>query len=285
VRIARALLEHLSQPRGELLIEIELLSASKNQQVDAGILLPNSFPVTNFSTIFNAQPPTVADGAALLGFGGGMTVFGVAIGAANLTASFSRTEARSLSSFQLRTADGMPGELHIGERYPIANATFSPITVTDEIQDSIDDGTYRAPFPSISFEDLGLVFKITPKIHSLGEVSMEIEAEFSVLAGGAVNGIPIISNRQFKSALRLEQGEAAVISGLYQIERRKNRTGVAFLSEIPILGDLLSDHTWRYSMSDVLVVIRPRIIRQPPAETSPSLTLRYGAEESPLSGL
>jgi general secretion pathway protein D len=218
----------------------------------------------------------------LLGIGGGSTVFGVAIGTASLVADRLTTLGTVRSSFSVRAADGMPASFLVGERYPVVNARFSAIVTNDDIQDEIDEGTFREPFPSFSFEDLGLVFNVTAHIHSAREISLDLETDVKQLTGRSINDIPVLSSRQMKSFVRLRQGEVALITGMAVVEQRRSRSGLALLSEIPFLGHLFSRHTWQYHRSHLIVVARPRIVRLPPAEMMPELTLRYGPESRPL---
>ena len=83
VRLAQAIYDQLSHGRAEVHFDIDLLATNTNDQLDVGVRLPTSFPITNFSTVLQAVAP-MAMGAPLVGFGGGKTVFGVAIGAAGL---------------------------------------------------------------------------------------------------------------------------------------------------------------------------------------------------------
>src|SRR5690606_28856269 len=110
----------------------------------------------------------------------------------------------------------------IGERYPIINASFSAGVPTN------DDGSpaFRQPVPSFTFEDLGLTCTVTPQVHNGREVTLQLELTFRLLAGGAVNGVPILSNREMASQVRLEEGEVALLSGIAVREERLSGSGL-----------------------------------------------------------
>jgi type II secretory pathway component GspD/PulD (secretin) len=279
VRLAQAMLAHLSKPKAEVVLDVELYAVSESDRLRLGLALPSAFPIENLSTLWNNQP-SVAEGIThLLGIGGGKTVFGLAIGSSSLVASRLTTESRLVSRFRLRASSGMAASLHVGERYPIINARFSPIL------DESGGAGFVEPFPSFTFEDLGLVLEMVPVVHSAREVSLQFEVQFRLLTGSTANEIPIISNREFKAYARIVEGEMAVISGIGVSETFKVRTGVVGLSEIPWLGNLFKRHTRERRVSDLLVLMQPHVVRLPPAEMGPTLTLRYGPEQRPLSGI
>ncbi len=283
VRLAQELYRQLSQPRGEVMIEVDLIAVTADRRVQAGVSLPTAIPITNFSTIWNNQPPapTAEDATRMLAIGGGRTVFGVTIGSANLAAVLSqRGEGRSLQSFRLRAADGMPAELLIGERFPIINASFQ---ATDIV--ASDEQSMAVPVPSFTFEDLGLSFKATPTVHGSREITLVIETEFRLLAGGSVNGVPILANRAFQTQVRLAEGETAVISGISVVEARNNRSGPAGLAELPWIGKLFRSNTIQMNQSDLVLTITPRLVRLPGSESEPSIPIRFGPEERPLPAL
>ena len=129
-----------------------------------------------------------------------------------------------------------------------------------------------------------MVLEMTPQVHSAREVSLQFEVQFRVLSGSTANDIPIIANREFNSFARLKEGELAVIGGIAVAQTFKVRTGVVGLSEIPFLGNLFKRHTRETLANDLIVLVRPYVVRLPPAETAPTLTLMHGPEQRPLSG-
>jgi general secretion pathway protein D len=208
-------------------------------------------------------------------------VFGVTIGPANVAAILSQKgEGRSLQTFRLRATEGMAAELLIGERFPIINASFQTAETVSSSQ-----GAPAVPVPSFTFEDLGLSFTATPTVHGSREVTLAIETEFKLLAGGSVNGVPILANRAFQTQVRLTEGESAVISGISVVEARKNRSGPAGLAQLPWIGKFFRSNTVQTNQSDLLLTITPRLVRLPGTESEPSLPMRYGAEERPLPAL
>ncbi len=280
-RLAQALVGDLLHPRGAVQIELQMLTASGARLARAGIDVPSQFPVTNLSTLFGAVP-AAADGVdRLIGLGGGKTVLGVAVGGAGARAALNTSSARSWQTLQVLGAHGMPAEFKIGERYPIATAQYSSGAPASN-GSARGPGAYLQPAPSITFEDLGLNLAATPLVHSAREVTLQLEVNFRFLAGGVVNDIPVLANREFRSQLRLRRGEFAIVSGMTLFERRKSRGGMSGLGNIPWLGTLFRRNEWRWSRSDLLILVRPRVARLPPAEMARTRTLLYGPEQRPL---
>ena len=77
----------------------------------------------------------------------------------------------------------------------------------------------------------------------------------------------------------------ALLTGMVVVEDRKSFSGPAFLAQIPWLGWLFRRTTSQINKEHLLITVRPRIVRLPPAETAPSMTLRYGPELRPLPAL
>ena len=73
--------------------------------------------------------------------------------------------------------------------------------------------SYVPPFPSVSYEDLGLNLKVKPVIHGDGAVSLQLELQVRSLTGQSHNGVPVISNREYKGSISLSDGEPAVVAG------------------------------------------------------------------------
>src|SRR5262249_48697750 len=145
-------------------------------------------------------------------------------------------------------------------------------------------GQVYTPPPQVTFEDLGLVLKVTPRIHNSEEVSLQVEAEFKVLSGSGANGIPIIANRKFASTVRLRAGEWAVVAGLVSSDEARTVSANSLFGNIPIVKRILSQTTKSKNASEALIVLKPLILDQPPGEDymPPIWT---GTETRPLTSL
>ena len=285
VQLAREICRHFSHARAEVVFEVELIAVKKTEQVDFGLKLPTAVPVINVRGTDHKQASKFLGGISFVGLSLSKTILGVSIADAILTANQTKSAGRIIQKFQLRCTDGQPATLNIGERFPIKNAQFSAMVSNAQIQAQKQAGTLRPAFPSVSFEDLGLTFVATPRVHDANTVSIELEVETQLLSGSFANEIPILANRSFSSTLRLGTDKSAVITGMQVFERQKNRSGLPWLASLPWIGQFFSVKTQRFNVSDLIITVRPRILRLPQAEIEPSLILRYGPVERPLSAL
>ncbi|MGP8245579.1 MAG: hypothetical protein ACLQVN_13800 [Bryobacteraceae bacterium] len=138
--------------------------------------------------------------------------------------------------------------------------------------------------PMFQYQDLGFLLKVTPYIHNTREISLDVDAEFQLITGQSVDGLPVISSRVMKSTVSLKMGEWAVVSGLVNPSDARTIAGVAGLSRIPFLGALTSTHSHTKSSDDVILLLRPYLLTAP-ASASPTHTFRVGAETKPITPL
>src|SRR6202043_168516 len=125
-----------------------------------------------------------------LAFGGGKSFLGIGIANSSLFSIVSNSSARTLYRSELVAVDNLPASLHVGQKYPVITSGYFGNTT--------GSGQVFAPPPTINFEDLGLVLKITPHIHGAEEISLDVEAEFKLLTGQTQNDIPVIANKKFE---------------------------------------------------------------------------------------
>ena len=277
VELAEVLLHELSQPKAQVEIELELLTAGQNTSRNLGITLPSSSALVNFGKVGNLSFARPGNLLNFLTFGGGASFLGLGIGNAQLLADYTRSETRTILRSMITMSDGQAGTLHIGDKYPIVSSQFVGAIATPGQQ------SFQPP-PTVNFEDLGLVLKVTPSVHGMDEVTLDLEAEFKVLTGGGFNGIPAISTRKFQSKLRLSTKEWAVVAGLVSTSDARTLTGIAGLADIPILGPVLSRNGRDQDRSEVLLMLKPKIVSMPASE---HITRRYwyGSETRPRSPL
>ncbi len=149
---------------------------------------------------------------------------------------------------------------------------------------SYTGGTSYAPPPVFNFEDLGLVLKMTPHIHGMNEVGLEVEADIELLTGNSTDGIPEIAQRKLTSQVDLRTGEAAIVAGLLSTDEARSILGIPGLSSLPGLGPLLSTNTKNTDSQEVIIVIKPVLIDLPPDQFA-SRPYWIGSEARPLTPL
>lgn len=275
---ARDMFQNFTRPRAQIMVETRLLEIDRNDIVTYGLSLPTQFPLVALTNWGNNRSNLAITQSisAILSFGVGRTMLGLGVMDAELVAQMSNSKSAVLLDSSMRAVDGQVANLHIGDHYPVLASGYSGISSTGI-------GNY-IPAPQINWEDLGLTLKITPTVHDSDEATLGIEAEYKVLAGGTVNGIPIIANRSLKSTARMRFGEWAVLAGMLNGQEARTIAGMAGLNRVPLLSQLTNTHTKNTQDSDVLVLIRPVLITPPPGET-PGYSFFLGTDTHPRTPL
>jgi general secretion pathway protein D len=281
VRPAQALFEQLAHSRAQVMIEMQFVEVDRSNLLSYGFLMPRQFPIPFIGAAGPASlqsDPMLSALAAALGAAIPLAkvanlnpvLFGLGIANAQLFATMNKSYSKTLLDSQVRSLDGATANFHVGSQYPILTGELLGGTTTS-------GGTSLPSVPSFSFEDLGLVMKVTPHVHGTEEVSLDVEAEFKVLSGQSANGIPVIATRKLESKVRLRDGEWALVAGLMSANDAKTITGFPGLSRIPALGEALRENDRNRSHTDVVLMLRP-ILLDPPPDPSATRRLWLGSE-------
>lgn len=193
-------------------------------------------------------------------FGGGLTFSGVSLDQLAAALSVNESWARSLDNMTLRAIQGNEASFHLGERYPILNASYAPIYNSPQISQVLGNQSYIPPFPSVSYEDLGLSVKAKPIIHGDGSISLQLEMQVRSLTGQSNNGVPIISNREFKGDVTLADGEPAFIAGEISRTDTISMSGIPGLGMIPALNMAMVTNTKQEDDDELMVAITPHVV-------------------------
>lgn len=200
-------------------------------------------------------------------FGGGLTFMGLSLDQLAATLSLNESWARSLEHVTLHTSQGDKATMHIGERYPIQNATYAPIYNSPQIAQVLGNQSYVPPFPSISYEDLGLNFEATPIVHRDKWVSLNLKVEVRSLTGQSSNGVPVISNREYNGSISLQDGDEAVVAGQISRNDTYSMTGIPGLGAIPVLNKVMTNNSKEEDDDELMIVITPHILSAINAKT------------------
>lgn len=270
VKPAAELFKQLMEHRAQVLLEIDIVNLGATSSLRLGMQLPTSFPIVNLSSAWGNSPTVPTAVGNILTFGSGKWMFGLGLSGAELFASMTEGEGAIVARSQVLAVNGQAASVHFGDRYPMQTQSYLATTST---------GSYRPP-PQIQFEDLGLVLKATPYVHGSEEMTLDVEAEFKLLAGTSLNGIPVISNRKLQSRVRMKFGETAVVAGLTGGASRKSMSGLPGLIALPPFRT--NDRS--EESADLLLTIRPRLTALPPSETEVR-PIWAGTETRPLTPL
>lgn len=193
-------------------------------------------------------------------FGGGLTFMGLSLDQLAAQLSVNESWVRSLSDLSIRTGQGVDATFHVGERYPILNASYAPIFNSPQIAQVLGNQSYTAPFPSVSYEDLGLNMKTKPEVHGDGSVSVDIELQVRSLAGQSADGIPVISNREFKGSINLKDGEPAFVAGQISRSDTLSMSGIPGLGVVPLLNQAMVTNTKQEDDDELMIAITPHVL-------------------------
>jgi general secretion pathway protein D len=169
-----------------------------------------------------------------------------------LQALSSVTDVRVISSPTLMALNNQEAVLQIGDQVPIVTQTAESVT---------DPG---APIVNaVELMDTGIILNVIPRVNSSGGVLLDIEQEASRALRTTTSDIdsPTIQQRRIRTRVVLNDGEALVLGGLIQDGTTRTKTGIPILSDIPIVGNAFRSITDRNERTELLIFVRPRVVR------------------------
>jgi general secretion pathway protein D len=263
VAIAERIIEQNDKQLSEVVVDVELLQVNTDKLLDLGPLLTpqNSISVSapapgGTSNIGGAIPAGQFTWDQLKQLS--INSFGFAI--PSLTYNFIKNQgaAELLAQPQLRIAEGQKAQLVIGDRTPIPVTTFNTGTTV---------GGNIVPVTSFQYQDVGIKIEVEPRVHHNREITLKLTVEVSQISGSVpVQGgspLPIIGTRTITSNIRLKDGETNLLAGLFRRDRKRTDTQIPFLSEIPIIGRLVTNTNRQDQTTDIVLTLTPHIIRIP----------------------
>jgi len=72
---------------------------------------------------------------------------------------------------------------------------------------------------------------------------------------------PTVSQRKVKSSIAVASGQTVLLGGLISERQDRTRSGIPFLDQIPNIGDALSRNGGNAQRTELIIFIRPQIIR------------------------
>lgn len=213
---------------------IGLSNSAANAAINGGTVAP-----------FNIDLPVTGAAGTL-----GLTLLNLGRGnliSLELSALEADNRGKIISSPRVITANQKPAVILQGTQLP-----------------NVTPGTANSP-ATVTFKDAFLCLLVNPQILNNDSIILNVEIQKDA-PGTPVNlgsgGIAYpIDTKRVKTQIRVQNGETAVLGGIYEQNKRGDVTKVPFLGDIPVLGHLFRTDSRQDAKTELLVFLTPRIVR------------------------
>jgi general secretion pathway protein D len=171
-----------------------------------------------------------------------------------LNALEGKTKVNVVSAPKLVVINNQTATLQVGDQVPV---------LTQNSTSTIDP---NAPIVNaVEYRDTGVILRITPRVNSSGLVLLDISQEVSDVqssraSGSAINS-PTIATRRVSTSVAVQDGEVMALGGLIRNIQTRDKQGIPFLSQIPIIGSLFGRQVEATDKVELVVLLKPRVIR------------------------
>ncbi|MBX3621379.1 MAG: type II secretion system secretin GspD [Rhizobacter sp.] len=289
-RQLRAVIDQLDARRAQVYVESLIVEVDPSQTASFGIqwqgILGQKGDTnvigagTNFGSGLNniiTGTVALAQGSAGVGtaLAAGLPTPGFNLGVAHKIGNFytlgalaqalaSTSGTNILSTPNLVTLDNEEAKIVVGQNVPFITGSFT----------STGTGTTN-PFQTIERKDVGITLRIKPQIGENGTVRMTIYQESSSVAtttaAGTDNAGPTTNKRSIDSTVVVDDGQIIVLGGLIEDTFSTTRSKVPLLGDIPYLGALFRSETRERKKTNLMVFLRPVVMRDQAASNKLSL--------------
>ncbi len=175
----------------------------------------------------------------------------------------SDSDTNILSTPTLVTLDNEEAEIIVAENVPFVTGQFTDTGTSDS---SVN------PFQTIERQDVGLTLRVKPQINEGNSIKLEITQEVSQVRDARAEDIGaadiVTTKRSIKTSVLAEDGQVVVLGGLISDLVRQLESKVPLLGDIPGIGALFRDRNNSKVKTNLMIFIRPVIIREPAYATA-----------------
>jgi general secretion pathway protein D len=252
----RRVIERLDQIPLQVVVEAQILQVALEDNLQFGVQWFFENGITD--------APIRAAAAARNSF----SSLGGAFSGAGLSWSFIGPDAyaviSALDSVSNVTVLAAPSLVVLNNKQARINSGRSIPVTTTSIINPIGGGGAGQPVQSFQYLQTGITLVVTPRVNPGGLVFLEIEQEDSSPVGTAVPGAnQAVEQRQISTEVAVQSGQTVILGGLITQTDNQGTAGFPGLHRIPLLGALFGNKTNSRSRQELLVMITPRVIRDP----------------------
>ena len=183
---------------------------------------------------------------------------------------------RALSEFGDVQVLSSPKMMVLNNQTALLKVVDNEVYFTVDVETTSTQGVINTTFDTTPHTvPVGFVMSVTPGIFENDSIILNVRPTISRIArtvndpnpalanAGVTSPIPVIETRGIESVLKVISGQTAVLGGLMQDDQRTDTEGVPFLSKIYPIGELFKDRDNDYRKSELVVFLRPTVIRDP----------------------
>ncbi len=169
-----------------------------------------------------------------------------------LTALHNVTGVKVLSTPSLVVVNNQAATLQVGNQVPISTGSATVLTANNTVVNTVD------------YRNTGIILHVAPRVSADGNVRLDIEQEISSVVPSteaAANLTPTIQERKVKSQISVANGQTVLLAGLIQDQKNENKSGIPLLDQLEGIGNAFSNQDNQKSRTELIIFIRPQIIR------------------------
>ena len=171
-----------------------------------------------------------------------------------LQATASDSHASIIQRPRIQTSQAKPAQFFVGDTVPYVTSTYNY-------------GGVNGNQSSYSQLSVGVELDVTPFINPDGLVVMDIQQEIDDLNGtttiAGIGDVPNTIKRTLSSEIAVKDKETVMLGGFIKNKKSTSKSGVPFLQDIPLLGNLFSQRNDSKQREELIVLMRPTVLRTP----------------------
>lgn len=275
--------EHISQvisnldiPKPQVLIKVVFLEVTYNNGYDIGI--EGGF---KDKTLGKGKDAGSVSGANIFGGSGLNTIAtNLQVNSMGLPISAIGTTPPGAGLYQILGTDyeatiraiATAGKTEVLSRPSILARNNQPATITVgqsvPLITNVRYDNFGNAINSVSYEDVGIILRVTPFISNDGLVEMIVSPEISSLTDQTVaiaNGVsvPVIAKRSADTVVVTPDGQPVIIGGLMQNNKTGTESKIPLLGDIPLIGNLFKRQIKSNNKTELLIFMTPHIVQTP----------------------
>ena len=253
----KTIIASLDKPKPQVLINVVFLQVTHDKGLDLGAEAsfegrlavknnPEGNALTKFGVAGALTDPT-SYGAFYKILGGNVNATIHALSSVNKTEILSRPSILTRSSQQ--------ATILVGQSIPL-------------ITNSRVSDTNNTTINTVSYQDVGIILRVTPFITQAGLVEMIVSPEISSLSATTVpisTGVnsPVIDKRSADTVVVTPSDQTVVIGGLISTQVIDQENKVPILGDIPLLGYAFKRNIKKNQKTELLIFLTPHVVLDP----------------------